>query len=42
MVGNSQIMNSHPSKINVVKFDGTNSFDMWRCEMMDELITSNL
>ena len=24
-------VNSHPSKIDVVKFDGMNNFDMWRC-----------
>ena len=39
MAGNSQsavkIMNSHPSKIDVVKFDGTDNFDMWRCEVID-------
>ena len=35
-------MNSHPSKIVVVKFDGMNNFDMWRCEMMNALMTSNL
>ena len=35
-------VNIHQSKINVVKFDGTNNFDMWRCEMMDALTASNL
>ena len=29
-------------KIVVVKFDGTNNFEMWRCEVMDVLTTSNL
>ena len=29
-------------KINVVKFDGTNNFGMWRCEVIDTLITLNL
>jgi len=35
-------MNPHLMKINVVKFDGTNNFGMWRCEVMDALATSNL
>jgi len=35
-------MNTHPLKIDVVKFDGKNNFDMWRCEVMDALMTSNL
>jgi len=34
-------MNPHP-RIDVVKFAGTNNFDMWRCEVMDALTTSNL
>jgi len=46
MDGNSQptmkIVNIHQLKINVVKFNGTNNFDMWRCEVMDALIASNL
>ena len=29
-------------KIDVVKFDDTNNFEMWRCEVMDALTTSNL
>jgi len=34
---------SHLSmKIDVVKFDCTNNFRMWRCEVMDALIASNL
>ena len=35
-------VNIHQSKIDVVKFDGTNNFSMWRCEVMDALIASNL
>ena len=35
-------VNPHPMKINVVKFDGMNNFEMWRCEMMYALMTSNL
>ena len=31
-----------PTKINIVKFDGTNNFGMWRCEVMDALTASNL
>jgi len=27
----------YQSKIDVVKFDGTNNFGMWRCEMIDAL-----
>ena len=46
MAGESQFtvkfMNSHPMKIDVEKFDGTNNFGMWRCEVMDALMTSNL
>ena len=30
------------TKIDVVKFDDTNNFEMWRCEMMDALTASNL
>ena len=37
-----KIMNPHPLKIDVVKFDDKNNFGMWRCEVMDVLITSNL
>ena len=25
----------HHTKIDVVKFDGTNNFDLWRCEVLD-------
>ena len=32
-------MNPHP-RIDVVKFNGTNNFGMWRCEMMDALTAS--
>ena len=31
-----------PTKIDVVKFDDTNNFEIWRCEVMDALIASNL
>ena len=34
-------MDSHP-RIDVVKFNGTNNFGMWRCEVMDALNASNL
>ena len=34
-------MNPHP-RIYVVKFNDTNSFGMWRCEVMDALTASNL
>ena len=37
-----KIMNPHPLKIDVVKFDGKNSYGMWRCEVMDALTISNL
>ena len=37
-----KIMNPHPLKINVIKFNDKNNFGMWRCEMMDALIASNL
>jgi len=30
-----KFMNSHPLKIDVVKFDGMNNFGMWKCEVMD-------
>ena len=35
-------VNSHLMKIDVVKFEGTNNFRMWRCEVMDPLTVSNL
>ena len=34
--------NSHPLRIDMVKFDDKNNFGMWRCEVMDALTTSNL
>ena len=37
-----KFMNPHPLKIDVVKFDGKNNFSMWRCEVMDVLMASNL
>ena len=35
-------MNLHPLRIDGVKFNGTNNFDMWRCDVMDALTASNL
>ena len=35
-------LNPHPLRINVVKFNGTNNFGMWRCEVIDALTASNL
>ena len=32
----------HSSKIDVVKFDGTGNFGMWRCEVLDALNAQNL
>ena len=32
----------HPTKIDVVKFDGTNNFGIWRCEVIDALMASDL
>ena len=37
-----KIMNDHPTKIDVVKFDSMNNFGMRSCEVMDALTTSNL
>jgi len=46
MAGNSQpavsTVNSQLSMIDVVKFDCTNNFGMWKCEVMNALTTSNL
>jgi len=46
MTGEGQSMvksvNPHPMKIDVVKFDGKNNFEMWRSEVMDTLTRSNL
>jgi len=36
-----RFMNPHP-RIDVVKFNGMNSFGMWRCEVMDAMTASNL
>ena len=44
MAGESTSVKSiypHP-RIDVVKFNGTNNFGMWRCEVMDALTASNL
>ena len=35
-------MNPHPLKIDVIKFDSKNNFGIWRCEVMDALMASNL
>jgi len=35
-------MNPHPIKIDIIKVNGTNNFRMWRCEVMDALMASNL
>jgi len=35
-------VNIHQLKIDVVKFNSTNKFDMWRCNVMDVLTASNL
>ena len=37
-----KFVNLHPMKIDVVKFDSMNNFGMWRCEVMDALMTSIL
>ena len=37
-----KIMNPHPMKIDVMKFDGKNNFEMRKCKMMDALTASNL
>ena len=36
------IQNIHHMKINVVKFNGTNNFELWRCEVMDALNAQKL
>jgi len=41
-VNHSEIRELHPLKIDVIKFDGKNNFEMWRCEVMDVLTTSNV
>ena len=35
-------MNPHPLKMDVVKFNSKNNFDIWRCEVIDALTISNL
>ena len=44
MAGDSTSMvksvNPHPLRIDVVKFDDKNNFDMWRCEVIDVLTIS--
>ena len=40
-IASVKTMNTHP-RIEVVKFNGTNNFGMWRCEVMDALNASNL
>jgi len=37
-----KLANPHLMKIDVVKFDDKNNFEMWRCEVMDALTASNL
>ena len=37
-----QSVNIHQSKIDVVKFDGSGNFGMWRCEVKDLLNAQNL
>ena len=36
------IQSIHHMKIDVVKFDGTNNFRLWRCEVLDALNAQNL
>jgi len=38
----AKILNPHPLKIDVVKFNSNNNFGMCRCEVMDALTASNL
>ena len=46
MAGNStsivKSVNLYLLRIDVVKIDAKNNFDMWRCEVMDALTVSNL
>ena len=42
MAGEGTSMNPHLLRIDVVKFNGTNNFGMWRCEVKDTLTASNL
>ena len=41
-IASVRTMNPHPRIDVVVKFNGTNNFGMWRCEVMDALNASNL
>ena len=36
------IQNYHHTKIDVVKFQGTNNFELWSCKMLDALNAQNL
>jgi len=36
------IQNLHHLNIDVVKFDGTNNFGLWRCEVLNALNAQNL
>ena len=36
------IQNFHHLKIDVVKFNGTNNFGLWRCNVLDALNAQNL
>ena len=46
MAGESQStvnsVNPYPMRTDEVKFDDTNNFRIWRCELIDALITLNL
>ena len=35
-------VNPNRLRIDVVKFDGQNNFGIWRCEVIDALMVSNL
>ena len=37
-----QSLNIHSMKIDVEKFNGTNNFGLWRCEVLDALNAQNL
>jgi len=36
------MQNYHHTKVDVVKFDGTNNFSLWRSEVLDALNAQNL
>jgi len=36
------IQNYHHTKIDVMKFDDTNNFRLWKCEVLDALNAQNL